>query len=160
MTQYLHDYFTAHAERAITCMKESQQAQSFYRRLHTRLERGEDLTAEVPEIARVGSAGAVEVVKKALAEYEKKFKVAWDLPTTIQSQGKEHIKMHSEAYEILPRVTHTFSFSSAAGKVTVRTVTAGENLSIEFETPKNKMAAATAMNELEKAITYGLLAST
>ena len=160
MTQYLHDYFTAHAERAITCMKESQQAQSFYRRLHTRLERGEDLTAEVPEIARVGSAGAVEVVKKALAEYEKNFKEAWDLPPTIQSQGKEHIKMHSEAYEILPRVTHTFSFSSAAGKVTVRTVTAGENLSIEFETPKNKMAAATAMNELEKAITYGLLAST
>ena len=160
MTQYLHDYFTAHAERAITCMKESQQAQSFYRRLHTRLERGEDLTAEVPEIARVGSAGAVEVVKKALAEYEKNFKEAWDLPPTIQSQGKEHIKMHSETYEILPRVTHTFSFSSAAGKVTVRTVTAGENLSIEFETPKNKMAAATAMNELEKAITYGLLAST
>ena len=160
MTQYIHDYFAAHAERAITCMKESQQAQSFYRRLHTRLERGEDLTAEVPEIARVGSAGAVEVVKKALAEYEKNFKEAWDLPPTIQSQGKEHIKMHSEAYEILPRVTHTFSFSSAAGKVTVRTVTAGENLSIEFETPKNKMAAATAMNELEKAITYGLLAST
>ena len=160
MTKYIHDYFTAHAERAITCMKESQQAQSFYRRLHTRLERGEDLTAEVPEIARVGSAGAVEVVKKALAEYEKNFKEAWDLPPTIQSQGKEHIKMHSEAYEILPRVTHTFSFSSAAGKVTVRTVTAGENLSIEFETPKNKMAAATAMNELEKAITYGLLAST
>ena len=159
MTQYLHDYFTAHAERAITCMKESQQAQSFYRRLHTRLERGEDLTAEVPEIARVGSAGAVEVVKKALAEYEKNFKEAWDLPPTIQSQGKEHIKMHSEAYEILPRVTHTFSFSSAAGKVTVRTVTAGENLSIEFETPKNKMATATAMNELEKAITYGLLAA-
>jgi hypothetical protein len=160
MTQYIHDYFTAHAERAITCMKESQQAQSFYRRLHTRLERGEDLTAEVPEIARVGSAGAVEVVKKALGEYEKKFKAAWDLPPTIQSQGKEHIKMHSEAYEILPRVTHTFSFSSAAGKVTVRTKTAGENLSIEFETPKNKMAAVTAMNELEKAITYGLLAST
>ena len=160
MTKYIHDYFTAHAERAITCMKESQQAQSFYRRLHTRLERGEDLTAEVPEIARVGSAGAVEVVKKALAEYEKNFKAAWDLPPTIQSQGKEHIKMHSEAYEILPRVTHTFSFSSVAGKVTVRTVTAGENLSIEFETPKNKMAAATAMNELEKAITYGLLAST
>ena len=160
MTQYLHDYFTAHAERAITCMKESQQAQSFYRRLHTRLERGEDLTAEVPEIARVGSAGAVDVVKKAMAEYEKKFQTAWVLPTTIQSQGKEHLKMHSEAYEILPRVTHTFSFSSAAGKVTVRTATAGENISIEFETPKNKMAAATAMNELEKAITYGLLAST
>ena len=160
MTQYLHDYFTAHGERAITCMKESQQAQSFYRRLHTRLERGEDLSTEVPEIARVGINAALEVVKNAIAEYEKKFQTAWVLPPAIQSQGKEHLKMHSEAYEILPRITHTFSFSSAAGKVTVRTETAGENISIEFETPKNKMAAATAMNELEKAITYGLLAST
>ena len=159
MTQYIHDYFAAHALKAISGMKESQQAQSFYRRLLARLERGEDLSEEVPEIARVGSAGSVEVVKKALAEYEKNFKEAWDLPPTIQSQGKEHIKMYSEAYEILPRVTHTFSFSSAAGKVTVRTVTAGENLSIVFETPKNKMASDTAMNELEKAITYGLLAA-
>ena len=33
------------------------------------------------------------------------------------------------------------------------------HLRIDFETPKNKMAAATALNELEKAITYGLLAA-
>ena len=56
MTQYIHDYFAAHALKAISGMKESQQAQSFYRRLLARLERGEDLSAEVPEIARVGSA--------------------------------------------------------------------------------------------------------
>jgi len=149
MTQYLHDYFTAHAERAITCMKESQQAQSFYRRLHTRLERGEDLTAEVPEIARVGSAGAVDVVKKAIAEYEKKFQTAWVLPTNIQSQGKEHFKMHSEAYEILPRVTHTFSFISAAGKVTVRTETAGENINIEFEFINNNSLFILILVEFE-----------
>jgi hypothetical protein len=160
MSQHIHEYFLAHAQKAIDEMKQSLQAQSFYRRLLERLERGEDLSEEVPEIARVGVTGALGVVKKAIAEYEKRFQTAWVLPTTIQSQGKEHFKMHSEAYEILPRITHNFSFSSAAGKVTVRTKTAGENISIEFDTPKNKMAAATAMNELEKAITYGLLAST
>ncbi len=159
MSQHIHEYFFAHAQKAIDEMKQSLQAQSFYRRLLERLERGEDLSEEVPEITRVGVTGALDVVKKAIAEYEKRFQTAWILPTTIQLQGKEHLQMHSETYEILPRVTHTFSFSSAAGKVTVRTETAGENISIEFETPKNKMAAATAMNELEKAITYGLLAS-
>ncbi len=68
MTQYIHDYFAGHAKKAIAGMKESQQAQSFYHRLLARLDRGEDLTAEVPQIARVGSAGAVEVVKQAIAE--------------------------------------------------------------------------------------------
>lgn len=159
MTQYIHDYFTAHAQRAISGMKESQQAQSFYRRLLTRLERGEDLSVEVPEIARVGSAGAVEVVKQAIEENEAKFEAVWNLPKSVQDLGRQHVSMAREPYEILPRVTHSFTFTGAAGKVTVHTTTAGENIAVEFATPKNKMAAAAAESELEKALAFALLAA-
>ena len=159
MTQYIHDYFAAHAERAITGMKESQQAQSFYRRLLARLERGEDLSAEVPEIARVGSAGAVQVVKQAIAENEAKFDATWKLPKSVQTIGSYKVNIASEPYEILPRVTMAFTFVGAAGKVTVNTTTAGENVAVEFVTPKNKMAATAAMSELEKALSFALLAA-
>ena len=159
MTQYIHDYFAAHAERAITGMKESQQAQSFYRRLMARLERGEDLSTEVPEIARVGSAGAVQVVKQAIAENETKFDAVWNLPKSVQGIGSYKVNMASEPYEILPRVTMAFTFVGAAGKVTVNTTTAGENVSVEFIEPKNKMAAEAAKSELEKALSFALLAA-
>ena len=159
MTQYIHDYFAAHAERAITGMKESQQAQSFYRRLLARLERGEDLSAEVPEIARVGSAGAVQVVKQAIAENETKFNAVWNLPKSVQGIGRHNVNIQREPYEILPRVTLAFTFVGAAGKVTVNTTTAGENVSVEFIEPKNKMAAAGALSELEKALSFALLAA-
>ena len=159
MTQYIHDYFAGHAKKAIAGMKESQQAQSFYHRLLARLERGEDLTAEVPEIARVGSAGAVEVVKQAIAENETKFDAAWNLPKSVQGIGRQHVSMAREPYEILPRVTLAFTFVGDAGKVTVHTTTAGENVTVEFVEPKNKMAAAAAMSELEKALSFALLAA-
>ena len=159
MTQYIHDYFAAHALRAISGMKESQQAQSFYRRLLARLERGEDLSAEVPEIARVGSAGAVEVVKQAIAENETKFDAVWNLPKSVQGIGRQHVSMAREPYEILPRVTMAFTYTGAAGKVTVKAVTAGENVAVEFAAPKNKMAAVAAVSELEKALSFALLAA-
>ena len=159
MTQYIHDYFAGHAKKAIAGMKESQQAQSFYHRLLARLERGEDLTAEVPEIARVGSAGAVEVVKQAIAENETKLDAVWNLPKSVQGIGRQHVSMAREPYEILPRVTLAFTFVGDAGKVTVHTTTAGENVTVEFVEPKNKMAAAAAMSELEKALSFALLAA-
>ena len=159
MTQYIHDYFAGHAKKAIAAMKESQQAQSFYHRLLARLDRGEDLTAEVPQIARVGSAGAVEVVKQAIAENETKFDAVWNLPKSVQGIGRQHVSMASEPYEILPRVTLAFTFVGDAGKVTVHTTTAGENVTVEFVEPKNKMAAAAAMSELEKALSFALLAA-
>jgi hypothetical protein len=159
MTQYLHDYFTAHAERAISGMKESQQAQSFYRRLLARLERGEDLSAEVPAIARVGTAGATEVIKQAISENETKFDAVWNLPKSVQGIGRQHVSMAREPYEILPRVTMTFTYTCVSGKVTVQALTSGENVSVEFAAPKNKMAAAAAVLELEKALAFALLAA-
>ena len=159
MTQYIHDYFAGHAKKAIAGMKESQQAQSFYHRLLARLDRGEDLTAEVPQIARVGSAGAVEVVKQAIKENETKFDAVWNLPKSVQGIGRQHVSMAREPYEILPRVTLAFTFVGDAGKVTVHTTTAGENVTVEFVEPKNKMAAAAAMSELEKALSFALLAA-
>jgi hypothetical protein len=67
--------------------------------------------------------------------------------------------MAREPYEILPRVTMVFTYTGSAGKVTVQAVTAGENVAVEFATPKNKMAAAAAVSELEKALSFALLAA-
>lgn len=159
MTQYLHDYFSGHAERAISGMKGALQAQSFYKRLEMRLDKGEDLSSELPVIAKVGIAGALEVVKEAIAENKALETSTWDLPPKLQELGKVSLKMHKEPFEHLPRVTQTLVYKCPAGAVTVKIQTAGENFKLEFVTEKNKMAAEMSLRELEKEINFALLAT-
>ncbi len=159
MTQYLHDYFSGHATQAIEGMKAALQAQSFYKRLEMRLSKGEDLSGELPVIAKVGTAGALEVVKDAIKENNALETSAWDLPPKVQALGKVSLDMHKEPFEHLPRVTQTLVYKCPAGAVTVTVQTAGENFKIEFTTEKTKMAAEMTMSELEKEISFSLLSA-
>lgn len=159
MTQYLHDYFRAHAEQAIAGMKEGLQAQSFYKRLEMRLAKGEDLSGEVPLIKQVGSAGALEVVQQAIEENKIKMTAVWDLPAKVQALGRLTVKMHNEPFEHLPRVNFKFEYKAQSGPLTIQIKTAGENFTIELTTASNKMASEMSMRELEKDISLALLAS-
>ena len=159
MTQYLHDYFSGHATKAIEGMKGALQAQSFYKRLEMRLAKGEDLSGELPVIAQVGIAGALDVVQQAIAENKALQTSVWDLPPKVQALGKVSLDMHKEPFEHLPRVTQTLIYKCPAGAVTVTVLTAGENFKVEFTTEKSKMAAEMTMRELEKEISFALLSA-
>ena len=159
MTQYLHDYFSGHATQAIEGMKAALQATSFYKRLEIRLAKGEDLSGELPVIAQVGIAGALDVVQQAIAENKALQTSVWDLPPKVQALGKVSLDMHKEPFEHLPRVTQTLIYKCPAGAVTVTVQTAGENFKVEFTTEKSKMAADMAMRELEKEISFALLSA-
>lgn len=159
MTQYLHDYFSGHAERAIAGMKSALIAQRFYERLQPRLEKGEDLSGELPIIAQVGIEGALEVVKEAIAENKALISSVWELPQKVQELGRQDIKMTMDPLEHLPRVTLGFQFKCLAGTATVKITTAGENFKLDCNTEKNKMAAEMTLRELEKQISFALLSS-
>lgn len=159
MTQYLHDYFSGHATQAIEGMKAALQATSFYKRLEIRLAKGEDLSGELPVIAQVGIAGALDVVQQAIAENKALQTSVWDLPPKVQALGKVSLDMHKEPFEHLPRVTQTLIYKCPAGAVTVTVLTAGENFKVEFTTEKSKMAAEMTMRELEKEISFALLSA-
>jgi hypothetical protein len=159
MTQNLHDYFAGHANQAIEGMKAALQAQSFYQRLELRLDKGEDLSGELPVIAQVGTAGALDVVKDAIAENKALETSIWNFPPKVQALGKVSLDMHKEPFEHLPRVTQTLAYKCPAGAVKVTIQTAGENFKIEFITEKAKMAAEMSLRELEKEISFALLSS-
>jgi hypothetical protein len=159
MTQYLHDYFSGHAERAIAGMKDALIAQRFYERLVPRLEQGEDLSGELPIIAKVGNAGALEVVHQAIEENKALITSVWELPAKVKALGTLGISMTKDPYEHLPRVTLDFDYRCPAGALNVKIQTAGESFKIEFNTEKTKMAAEMAMRELEKEISFALLSA-
>ena len=159
MTQYLHDFFAGHTERAIDGMKAALQAESFYKRLQARLAKGEDLSGEVPIIAKVGAQGALEVVEQAIQENQALVQTVWELPPKIKKLGKQQLDMQKEPFEHLPRVALTYNYKSPAGAVVVSIRTAGENFKIEMTSSPNKMAAELSLRELEKEISFALLSA-
>jgi hypothetical protein len=159
MTQYLHDYFAGHATQAIEGMKAALQAQSFYKRLELRLDKGEDLSGELPVIAKVGIAGALDVIKEAILENKALETSVWNFSPKVHKIAKVTLDMHKEPFEHLPRVTQTLVYKCPAGAVSVSIQTAGENFKIEFTSEKTKMAAEMSMRELEKEISFALLSA-
>ena len=159
MTQALHDFFNQHAENAIAGMKQALLAQIFYKRLLPRLVAGEDLSDEIPVLAKVGQKQAIKVVKQAIEENQTNLQTVWNLPQKLQKVGKQEVRLQQEPYEPLPRVQLTFRYPSSAGEVVVRVKTMGENISISWTTPRNKMAAELGLRELEKEASFALLAS-
>ena len=150
LTQYFEDY----AENSITRMKESLLAVSFYERIKARLVKKEDLSAELPIIAKVGAAGTMTVVKEAIAHHKGQVATAWDLSTRLQKLGKQKVSLTVNEREHLPRAEVSYQFKSSAGTVKVNITSAGETFKLEINAGKNPMAAQMACIELEKQLTF------
>ena len=70
MSTLLTQYFERYSEDAIAKMKEAILAVSFYERIKLRLVKKEDLSVELPTIAKVGPAGTMAVVRQAISDYK------------------------------------------------------------------------------------------
>ena len=154
MSELLTKYFEGYAENSITRMKESLLAVSFYERIKARLVKKEDLSKELPIIAKVGAVGTMTVVKEAIADYKSQVSTAWDLNPRLQELGKQKVSLTVNEREHLPRADVAYQFKSKAGTVKVHITTAGENYTVSINAGKNPMAAQVACIELEKQLTF------
>ena len=154
MSALLTQYFERYAEEAITKMKASVLAVSYYQRILARLLKQEDLSGELAIIARVGPVATLAVVKEAIADYQAQVASAWQLNPRLQDLGKQKISLARDAREHLPRADVSYQFKSAAGTVKVHITSAGETFKLDITAGKNPMAAQLACIELEKQLTF------
>jgi len=154
MSELLTKYFEGYAENAINRVKASLLAVSFYERVMARLVVKEDLSKELPIIAKVGPAGTMAVVKEAIADYRNQVTAAWDLNPQLRDIGKQKVSLVFHEREHLPRADVSYQFKSKAGTVKVHITTAGENYTVSINAGKNPMAAQMACIELEKQLTF------
>ena len=154
MSLELSKYFQTHAEKAIAKMKAGVLAISYYERIKWRLQHKEDLSGELPLIAKVGPAGTMAVVKEAIADYQSQINTAWNLSPKLQEFVKQKITLIVNEREHLPRADVTYQFKSPAGVVKVRITTAGETFKLGINAGKNPMAAQMACIEFEKQLSF------
>jgi hypothetical protein len=159
MSSQLNQYFGRYAESAIAKMKEALLAVDYYERIRLRLLRNEDLSNELPIIAKVGPAGTMTVVKNAIADYKAQVTNAWQLAPRLQDLGTHSVNLIVNEREHLPRADVHYQFKSAAGTVKVQITTAAETYDLKITAGKNSMAAELAFRELEKQLTFIALTS-
>ena len=154
MSTLLTQYFERYAEDAIAKMKEAILAVSFYERIKLRLVKKEDLSVELPIIAKVGPAGTMAGVRQAISDYKSQIEGGWGLNPRLQNIGKHKVNLIVNEREHLPRADVSYQFKSSAGTVKVHITTAGETFKLEINAGKNPMAAQMACIELEKQLTF------
>lgn len=154
MSTQLTQYFERYAENAIAQMKEALLAVDYYERIRQRLIKNEDLSAELPIIARIGPEGTMTVVRNAIAEYKAQVSNAWKLAPRLQDLGTQSVNLIVNELEHLPRADVHYQFKSSASVVKVRITTAAETYQLTITAGKNPMAAELAFRELEKQLTF------
>ena len=159
MSAQLTHYFERYAENAIAQMKSALLAVDYYERIRQRLLKKEDLSVELPIIAKVGPEGTMTVVKRAISDYEAQIHDAWKLAPRLTDIGTHKINLVVNEQEHLPRADVHYQFKSSAGTVKVHVTTAGETFQLHIFGGKNPMAAELAFRELEKQLTFIALSS-
>ena len=154
MSTQLTQYFERYAEHAVTKMKAALLAVDYYERIRLRLLKNEDLSNELPIIAKVGPAGTMTVVKNAIADYKAQVANAWKLAPRLQNLGTQSVNLIVNELEHLPRADVHYQFKSSAGTVKVHITTAAETYELKIIAGKNSMAAELAFRELEKQLTF------
>jgi hypothetical protein len=150
MNDHLTPYFERYAEQSIERMKNAVLAVGYYERVRARLLKGEDLSAEIPIIKKVGHEKTIDVVNEALKEYRAEIECAWQLNPKLAELGKVKIVQIVNEREHLPRIEMSFHFKCDSGVVKVSIKTAGETYKLEIDAGRNPMAAQLARTELEK----------
>ena len=154
MTDQLTRYFENYAEASIARTKQAVLAISYYERIRLRLTRKEDLSGELPDIAKLGPKATMEVVKEAISDNKRALSTAWQIHPRLQELGKFKCTLIFNEREQLPRAEVTYQFKSSAGKVGIMLTSAGETFSLQIHAGKNPMAAQLARTELEKNLTF------
>ncbi|WP_068322706.1 hypothetical protein [Polynucleobacter yangtzensis] len=160
MSTELTLYFEQYAQNALDQLMKDLVAKSFYERILTRLQNKEDLSVELPIIKKVGIKNATTVVKAALTDYQKDSGTAWNLPSKLQEAAKTKVSQVKLHQEHLPRFDVLHQFATDAGNVKVHITTAGQNIKVELNAGRNKMAAQAAIYELEKQVSFANLSQT
>jgi len=152
--QELHSFFTDIARAAfINSMTALNQA-DFYSNVQGKLDRGVDLTADLPESKGMKPAAVKKTVAKLGKEMTKRADSAWELDAHLARQFRTTIRSALPDGERIPQydVEHVFKTDSGVVKVKVRNWR--RNVQVEIEGTDEAVDAAhglITLAELSKA---------
>jgi hypothetical protein len=151
MTPFIQTFFERKANGALKQSLERACDLSHFKQVKTRLEAGEDLTKELPQLKKLSKKDALAAVKTLIKRCDTDLAGYWTLPKA--AKAKLTVTHKSYKGELVPRFTADYLFETKLGQVHIKVTTQGRYVFVSPSTKDVKKAnIELALREVEKQL--------
>ncbi|MDP3121304.1 hypothetical protein [Polynucleobacter sp.] len=152
MTPFIQTYFERKANGALKQSLERACDLSHFKQVKVRLEAGEDLSKELPQLKRLSKKDALVIVKTLIKRCDTDLNDYWTLPKS--TEAKLIVAHKSYKGELVPRFTANYQFKTQLGQVEIKVTTQGRYVFVSPSTKDIKKAnIELALREVDKQLT-------
>lgn len=151
MTPFIQTFFERKANGALKQSLERACDLSHFKQVKTRLEAGEDLSKELPQLKKLSKKDALAAVKTLIKRCDTDLNDYWALPKA--AKAKLAVTHKSYKGELVPRFTANYQFNTQLGQVEIKVTTQGRYVFLSPSTKDVKKAnIELALRDIEKQL--------
>ena len=151
MTPFIQTFFERKANAALKQSLERACDLSHFKQVKTRLEGGEDLTKELPQLKKLTKKDALAAVKTLIKRCDTDLNDYWTLPKA--AKAKLLVTHKSYKGELVPRFTANYQFATTLGLVEIKVSTQGRYVFVSPSAKDVKKAnIELALRDVEKQL--------
>jgi len=151
MTPFIQTFFERKANGALKQSLERACDLSHFKQVKTRLEAGEDLSKELPQLKKLSKKDVLAAVKTLIKRCDTDLNDYWTLPKA--AKAKLSVTHKSYKGELVPRFTAVYAFKTQLGLVEIKVTTQGRYVFASPGTKDVKKAnTELALRDVEKQL--------
>lgn len=151
MTPFIQQFFELKANGALKQSLERACDLSHFKQVRTRLEAGEDLSKELPQLKKLQKKDALAAIKTLIKRCDTDLNEYWTLPKA--AKAKLSVTHKSYKGELVPRFTANYQFNTQLGLVEIKITTQGRYVFVSPSTKDVKKAnIELALRDIEKQL--------
>ena len=151
MTPFIQTFFERKANAALKQSLERACDLSHFKQVKTRLDSGEDLTNELPQLKKLPKKDALAAVKTLIKRCDTDLNDYWTLPKA--AKAKLTITHKTFKGELVPRFTAVYAFNTQLGQIEIKVTTQGRYVFVSPSVKDVKKAnIVLAFRDVEKQL--------
>jgi hypothetical protein len=151
MTPFIQTFFERKANGALKQSLERACDLSHFKQVKTRLEAGEDLSKELPQLKKLSKKDALAAVKTLIKRCDTDLAGYWALPKAAKAKLTVTHKSHKG--ELVPRFTANYQFDTKLGQIDIKATTKGRYIFVSLSAKDVKKAnMELAFRDVEKQL--------
>lgn len=151
MSQFIQTFFERKARQALNQSLDRASDLSYFKQVKRRIESGEDLSKELPQLKKLTQKDAVGSLKTLIKRCDTDLDTFWHLAKAAKS--KVTVKHVIFKGELAPRFKAAYEFKTALGAVIVSVKTQGNYIFVSADTTGVKKGhTEVALMEVEKQL--------
>ena len=151
MSEFIQNFFERKARQAINQSIDRASDLSYFKQVKRRIETGEDLSKELPQLKKLAKKDTVGSLKTLIKRCDTDLTGYWNLAKATKS--KVTVKHEIFKGELTPRFKASYEFKTALGAVTVNVKTQGNYILVSADTKDVKKGhTEVALMDVEKQL--------